>query len=55
MVFFAYFLTGLYGFINSYNNMIFGPSSESIEYNRELEKYHQWKGNVPSYAVTVRI
>lgn len=55
MVFFAYFVTWLHTFPNSYNYMVFGPSPETIEYSKKLEKYSQWKGNVPSFAATVLV
>jgi hypothetical protein len=35
--------------------MVFGPSPETIQYTQELEKFPQWKGNVPSYAAAALV
>ncbi|KAI6183202.1 Seven TM Receptor [Aphelenchoides bicaudatus] len=53
MVFCAYFVTWLHTFPNSYNYMVFSDTPEAAEYTKELERFEQWKGNVPSYAATI--
>jgi hypothetical protein len=55
MVFAAYFITWMHAFVNSFNFLEIGPSSESIEFTRELQKFPDWKTYVPSYSVTVLV
>jgi hypothetical protein len=55
LVFIAYFVTWLHTFPNSYNYMVFSDTPEAVEYSKELEKFEQWRGHVPSYAATVLV
>jgi hypothetical protein len=55
MVFAAYFITWLNAFPNSLNYLEVGPSPESEEFTRELQKFPDWENDVPSYGVTVLV
>ncbi|KAI6180148.1 hypothetical protein M3Y98_00688100 [Aphelenchoides besseyi] len=53
MVFIAYFITWFHTFVVSFLFLEIGPSPNSVQFTRELEQFPQWKGDVPSFSVTV--
>ncbi|KAI6193516.1 hypothetical protein M3Y96_01025900 [Aphelenchoides besseyi] len=54
-VFFAYFITWLHAFPNSFNYLEIGPRTETAEFTSELQRFELFNttDGVPSYGVTV--
>ncbi|KAI6196126.1 hypothetical protein M3Y94_01072100 [Aphelenchoides besseyi] len=54
-VFFAYFITWLHAFPNSFNYLEIGPRPETVEFTSELQQFELFNttDGVPSYGVTV--